>query len=95
MPLRLTARTLEAQIEIRRTVTITPTQKLVLDQLVRDGADNATIARRLGMARGTATSHVKELLRRLGVSNRAAIVAEVLQGRVRIEVDTQQRRTKK
>lgn len=78
-----------------RVITITPAQKRVLDQLVRDGATNATIAGRLGLKRSSVVTHVAALLGRLGLDNRAAIVAEVLHGRVRFEISTQQERTQK
>jgi DNA-binding NarL/FixJ family response regulator len=44
-------------------------------ELVADGATNAGIADRLVIAEGTVKSHVKSLLRKLHVANRAEAVS--------------------
>jgi DNA-binding NarL/FixJ family response regulator len=50
--------------------TLTPRERQVLD-LVATGATNAEIARELVIEPGTANAHVKKILRKLGVTNRA------------------------
>lgn len=56
---------------------LTPRQREVLE-LVSRGSSDRDIAVALGISLGTAQKHVAHVLRRLGVSNRAAAVARVL-----------------
>jgi DNA-binding NarL/FixJ family response regulator len=80
---------------VPRTVVVTPAQKLVLDCLLEDGADNRTIGRRLGSSEETVKTHVRDLLRRFDVPNRTALVCEILHRRVTVAVETQQQRNHK
>jgi LuxR family transcriptional regulator, regulator of acetate metabolism len=52
---------------------LTPRELEVL-ALMSEGATNSTIAERLVISEGTVKSHVKHILRKLGVANRAAAV---------------------
>lgn len=47
-------------------------EQQVADELVRDGASNRTIGRRLGISEDTVKSHVKAILRKTGAANRTA-----------------------
>lgn len=69
-----------------RVITLTPRQREVLGQLTHDGADDATIAARLGVTDQTIKSHIKNILRAFGVPNRTAVVVDCLRGRVRVKV---------
>lgn len=53
---------------------LTAREREVLDLIVA-GAKNATIAQRLLITEGTVKSHVKHILRKLGVANRSQVVA--------------------
>ena len=52
-----------------RTVNFTAREELVLTYM-RAGEPNKLIARRLGMAEGTVKSHVRQIMRKLGATNR-------------------------
>jgi DNA-binding NarL/FixJ family response regulator len=52
---------------------ITPAERRVLEELVRDGADNYVIARRLGIERCTVKFHCHALMQKTGLSNRTAL----------------------
>jgi two-component system nitrate/nitrite response regulator NarL len=56
---------------------LTPRESQVLALLV-DGASNAAIARELGIAHNTVKNHLRSILRKLGVRNRAQAVARAL-----------------
>lgn len=68
-------------------ITLTPTQHAVLDELCRDGADDADIARRLHMSAWTVKTHMSAIRKALNVTNRAAVVALVLHHQIRTRVD--------
>lgn len=65
---------------IGRHLQITSREQDVLRELIRDGADNETIARRTRMAYYTTKHHMKNLLQRAGVPTRAALAVGVLRG---------------
>jgi DNA-binding CsgD family transcriptional regulator len=52
---------------------ITPAERRVLEELVRDGADNYVIAQRLQCERATIKFHLYQLFQKTGVSNRTAL----------------------
>ena len=49
-------------------------QKAVLELLSR-GSPNKVIARRLGMSQGAVKFHVRQIMRKFGVTNRAEVAA--------------------
>ena len=53
---------------------LTPTQVRVLRELATDGATDREIAERLGMAPNTVSTHIANLMLRVGVHNRTALV---------------------
>jgi two-component system, NarL family, nitrate/nitrite response regulator NarL len=53
---------------------LTMRQKAVLELLCR-GSPNKVIARRLGMSQGAVKFHVREIMRKFGVTNRAEVAA--------------------
>lgn len=68
-----------------RTVTISPAQMAVLRELCRDGDDNQAIAERLHLSVWTVKSHLGAIQTTLGVASKTAIVAAVLNRRIRVE----------
>lgn len=69
-------------------MTVTPRQWDVLHELLKDGADNETIARRLGIARDTVKSHVQQMLVGADVRNRTALVVLVIGGSLTVRVQS-------
>lgn len=69
-----------------RVVQLTRREGDVLAQLCYDGADNATIARRLGCAEETVKTYIHRLLAVMDCHTRTALVVERLTGRVQIQV---------
>jgi DNA-binding CsgD family transcriptional regulator len=65
-----------------RLAVLTPAQRRVLGELVKDGASNPEIARRLGVSLDTVKSHMKVILAVTGCGDRAAVVADCLRGRL-------------
>jgi DNA-binding NarL/FixJ family response regulator len=65
-----------------RVVVLSPSQALVVDELIRDGADNATIARRLGISPDSVKGHMREAFRRTGCWSRTELAVEILSGRL-------------
>jgi DNA-binding NarL/FixJ family response regulator len=65
---------------------VTRRQRAVIRELARDGADNAVIATRLGVAEDTVKSHVKAALAAVGASNRTHLVCLLLRGQVLLRV---------
>jgi DNA-binding NarL/FixJ family response regulator len=55
-----------------RNRTLTARQKAVLE-LLRRGDTNKVIARRLGMREGTVKVHVRQIMRKFGVTNRTQV----------------------
>lgn len=66
---------LRRQGRLRATRLLTARQATIL-RLVAAGHDNAAIARRLGLSRGTVRTHLENIYARLGVSSRTAAVAQ-------------------
>lgn len=60
------------------TVLLTRSELEVLKQLVRDGADNATIGQRLYVTEETVKTHMSRLLRKTGMGSRTALAVAVL-----------------
>jgi DNA-binding NarL/FixJ family response regulator len=52
---------------------VTPAERRVLEEFVRDGADNAVIASRLQCQPATIKFHFFQLFQKAGVSNRTAL----------------------
>lgn len=67
-----------------RVVDVTHRESQVAYNLVWDGADNATIARRLGLAEETVKHYMKSVLRRTGYATRTQLVVAMLRGEVRL-----------
>lgn len=58
------------------TAAVPTVRELEVLQLIAHGLPNKDIGRRLGIGEGTVKTHVKALLRKLGESNRTAVIAE-------------------
>jgi DNA-binding CsgD family transcriptional regulator len=71
-----------------RVVVVTPRQRAVIGELARDGADDATIALRLGITHWTVKTHMKRVLAAVGADNRTHLVALLLRGHVRLRVES-------
>ena len=63
-----------------RNRSLTARQKAVLE-LLRRGDTNKVIARRLGMREGTVKVHVRQIMRKFGVTNRTQIAVVCANGR--------------
>lgn len=72
-------------------VELTPRQAEV-GRLLTEGLRNQDIAQRLRISEHTVRRHVEQLLRRLGVSNRAEAVAELNRGRTLTRNRTRRKR---
>jgi DNA-binding NarL/FixJ family response regulator len=59
---------------------LTARQKAVLE-LLRRGDTNKVIARRLGMREGTVKVHVRQIMRKFGVTNRTQVAVVCANGR--------------
>ena len=68
-------RALRRQARLSAAQLLTQRQATIL-QLVAAGHDNAAIARRLGLSRGTVRKHLENIYARLGVSSRTAAIAQ-------------------
>lgn len=64
---------------------LTPTQRAVVDELARDGADNATIAARLHLSQSTVAAYIHRALEVTGCPTRTALAVGVLRDTVRID----------
>lgn len=59
-------------------VCFSPRELQIIAELVKDGADNPTIARRLGyLSVETVKTHIKSIFLKTHVSNRAALVVAI------------------
>src|SRR5262249_45823676 len=63
-----------------RNHSLTARQKAVLE-LLRRGDTNKVIARRLGMREGTVKAHVRQIMRKFGVTNRTQVAVVCANGR--------------
>ena len=61
---------------------ITRAEARILTELLRDGADNRTIARRCNLSEQTVKVHMKRLLDASGCPSRTSLVVEVMRRRV-------------
>lgn len=61
---------------------ITPRERDALVELLNDGADNETIARRMGVQYDTAKTHLRNLLAKSGMPNRTALALAVERGEI-------------
>lgn len=66
-----------------REAILTPAQWRVYCALRYDGADDLTIAARLGISPNTVKTHLQRVYEKAGVSTRAALLAAELNGEVR------------
>jgi len=68
-------------LPVRRTlVEVTPAERLVLGEFLRDGATNATIATRLSLSPWTVASHLKRVLAQVGLTSRSQLAVACLTG---------------
>lgn len=72
---------------VRRDDSLTPREREVLEYLCT-GATNAQIAAALAVSEGTVKSHVRQILKKLGVSTRAAAVATFIRSDHRLSMVT-------
>lgn len=70
----------------RRVIDLTPAQAAVIRELACDGATNAEIADRLGVTRWTVKTHVRAVMTRADIHDRAALAVAVLRRRVCIRI---------
>ncbi len=75
-----------------RLIVLTPTQRAVLGHLAWDGADNPTIALRMGLSEYTIKHHMKGVMAAFGAKTRAAVVTDCLRSRVVVRVRDQRGR---
>ena len=69
-----------------RIVVVTPAQREMIGIFMSDGADPDTVARRMGIARGTAYNRFTRILRRAGVPNRTALALALERGQIKLRV---------
>lgn len=69
-----------------RVIEVTQRQYDTVQHLLYDGADSATIGRRMGVKPGTVRDHIKAVLRAAGLPTRVALMAELMSGRGRLKV---------
>ena len=67
-------------------VSITRAEARVLDELMRDGASNQTIARRLCLSEDTVKTHMKRLLAATDCPDRTSLVVAIFRRAIRIRV---------
>jgi DNA-binding NarL/FixJ family response regulator len=63
-----------------RNHSLTARQRAILELLSR-GETNKAIARRLGLREGTVKAHVRQIMRKLGVTNRTEVAVVCANGR--------------
>lgn len=69
---------------------LTPRQKVVLNELLADGARDETIAKRLGVKTDTIKSHVRRILGATRCQSRTELIVALYRKRVRIAADPEQ-----
>lgn len=70
---------------VTRSVEVTQRQYEVVYQLIYDGADNETIARRMRIKTGTVNDHMKAILKAAGFCNRTELAVAMLKGEVHMK----------
>ena len=70
----------------RRVIEITPRQRLVIEELCCDGAENKEIAARLGVSPDAVKHHLQAVLTAGGYPNRTAMAVDLLRGNTRLRV---------
>lgn len=70
-----------------RVVVVTPQQRAVIGHLTWDGADNAEIARRLGISYECVRSHLARALRATGYDNRTELAVALLRKRLLLKTE--------
>lgn len=65
-------------------VAVPAAQAAIARELRRDGADNATIARRLGLTESSVATYMHRLLEATGYPHRTALAVGILRGQVRV-----------
>lgn len=83
----------EQPIDKRRRVIVTPTELVVLDILLQNGASNEEIASVLNRHVDTIKSHMKHLLEKFGVTSRTELIVGVM--RDRYSIGTKPKKEKK
>lgn len=68
----------------RRVVFCTQRQFDVVAELMKDGADNDTIRRRMFITEDTVKSHLKDVYRKAGTKDRTSLVVGILRGWIAI-----------
>lgn len=68
------------------TIEVTPRQRDMLDALMLDGADNATIARRMGVGYETVKDYMKTILSSTGLTSRTSLVLALERRQVKVHV---------
>lgn len=69
-----------------RIVRVTPAQREMIGIFMTDGADPETVARRMGITRGTAYNRFTRIMRRAGVPNRTALALALERGQIKLRV---------
>lgn len=70
-----------------RIITVTPRQRAVIGELTYDGADNATIAARLGIGEQSVKTLLRRAMSRAGIHTRTALVVALLKGELRLRTE--------
>ena len=72
------------------TIRLRPAQADVARELVRDGAGNKQIARRLGLSVETVKSHLQAVYAATGYRDRTSLVLAITTGRIVLDPDITQ-----
>lgn len=70
----------------RLQIKVSPAEYVVLVELVRDGADNETIARRLRRNRQTVSSHLKSVYQKAATNNRTELALALARKEIVLEI---------
>lgn len=71
---------------VEKVIVLSPRQRDILDELVRDGASNLQIAKRLYVTEDTVKTHMKALLKKTGKPSRIALLVAVLKDELPLQV---------